>query len=404
MHRIRNVRRPTLLLATIAVALSTTCFTACGSSSSSSSVAPAPIFTPLPVLIPGTTLTYAGTFSEAITYASPSPQQPNSVGAYETLDRESIATAAPSAPAPIVVHRDLRYATTHVPTSGIQIQHRAIESYESSVVNDSTQAITLFASDTTTDGVDQTANRKQGNGPYKYQSTVTTGFAQPRVLFVFPLVVGSTAVPLARTVGTVERSANAGGVVYSSRNISTHYDSAGAYRENGSIGTGETTRVTTLPNGIGLLQNQGVTTLRITVARPVGGPSQTFFIPVTRVSQGVKKSFRALDWYPGGGEPPSPLATTTQTVKGPASLPSRCVVKVPTSNIQEIDTASTALDVIAATYSMGTTSDFLSNGTVVCRISSSTLSRYDIATGLLVSTTTDSTIEGLTSAVIPSAR
>ncbi len=367
------------------------------SSTSSSAVPSTASFTPLPILVAGSRYTYSGTFSEVVTQASPSPQQPNSKGTYKTSDVESVSAAPSSAPAPFDVHRDIRYAVTTVPTSGIQLQQRVIDSFESSTVTKTSQTIAQPKVVTTVTGIDQTANRIDGNGPYAYRDLSTTTYAQAHILFVFPLVMGTTNEPIARTATMVERSANKAGIVYSSHDLTTQYADDGSYVETGSIGPGETTVVNALGNGKANLVNKGTSDLRLTIGLPIGDPSGKFQIPVTRITQGVSQSFLAADWYPGGGAPPSPLATTVQTVKGPSALPANCGVTVPTANVQEIDSLSTALDVVAGKYATSLTQAFLSNGTAVCRIMSSKTLLYALDTGLPVRTTVDLFREGMTS-------
>jgi len=385
----------------LALALTAASLTACSSTSSSSPAPPAPVFTPFPVLVPGSSFRYAGKFSESITYPSPSPSQPNSLGTYTTSELVNVSTAASGAPAPVEVRRDLRYTVTKAPTSGIELQRAVTSAFETSTVTNTSQTISEAETITTTTGIDETANRIQGNGPYYYRGSVTTKYSPPRVLLVFPLVIGSTSVPLARTVATDERSANAQGDIFFSRDTTAHYSDDGAFVESGSIGPGETTRVKAFPNGTGLLVNSGTTQLREEIGLPTPGPSQKYLIPVSVTVKGVKHSYLAADWYPGAGAPPSPLAVTTQAVKGPATIPSSCNVKVPVSNVQEVETSSTALDVVAGTYDVSQTSEFLSNGNAACVIRSLTISAYDITTGALVSTAVDSFILGLTAASIP---
>ncbi|MBV8530291.1 MAG: hypothetical protein JO104_03165 [Candidatus Eremiobacteraeota bacterium] len=385
-----------LIAAALSAAVVTGVAASACSSTSSSSVAPVTSFTPLPVLVPGSRLTYSGKFSETITYESPSPQQPNSDAAYKTIDVQTISNAPSGAPAPFKVHRDFRYAVTSLPTSGIQIQHRVIDAYESSTVTASSQTIAQPEFTTTTTGIDQTANRVEGNGPYAYQSAVTTVFASPRVLLVFPLVGGTTAVPLARTVMDAESSKNPAGIIYSSRNTTARYINAGAYIERGSIGPGETTDVSARPNGTANLSNTGTATLHETIGLPLLGSSHAYQIPVARVEQGVAHSYLAADWYPGEAAPPSPLAATTQTVQGSSAVPASCGVRVSVTNPQEVDTSSTNLNVVAGIYTIGTTREFLSNGTTVCRMTSATTRSYSVETGLPISTTVDSFEEGLT--------
>lgn len=285
--------------------------------------------------------------------------------------------------------------------SGVQLRHRLIDAFESSATTNATQTISQAKATTTTIGIDQTANRIEGDGPYSYRSTVTTTYSQPRVLLIFPLIPGTTHVPLARTVTAAERSVNMADKVYLARNTTTQYSNAGAYVETGSIGAGETLDARVLANGAGLLVHAGASALREKIGLPAPGPSQTYQIPVALTVESSEKKFLADDWYPGAAAPPSPLATTSQRVKGFSRIPSTCGVKVAVSDVQEVDTSSGSLDVVGGTYSTTRTRDFLSNGNTVCRITASKVFAYSVTSGRLLTTTVDSSFEGLTAETIP---
>ena len=386
-----RIRTSAFILAAAATAAGVA---ACSGASSTSP--PTAAFTPLPVLVAGTTSTYSGTYSEVITYASPSAKQPNSTAAYKVSDVQTVSAAPTGAPAPFDVHRQLAYTATTVPTSGIQLQKRTIDSYESSTVTKTSQTIAQPSLTTLTSGIDQTANRVAGNGPYAYNDTTTTTYATPRVLFLYPLVAGTATEPLARTVANNEKSANGSGTVYSARNTTSTFGNDGSFVESGSIGTNETTNVTENSNGTATVVNTGATPSSVTIGLPVAGSGGAFEIPITRVTGSESKSYLAADWYPGGASPPSPLALTTQIVKGPSSIPSSCGVTVAAPNPQEVDTSSTTVNVVSGSYTQGTTQTFVSNGATVCRITTSTAQNYAIDTGLLTSTTVDTFTEGLT--------
>jgi hypothetical protein len=360
-----------------------------------------PVSTPFPLLVPGSRFTYAGRLSESITYASPSPQRPNSLGRYETSDVTTISKASHGAPMPIEVRQVIRYAAIKVPASGIALQHRVTDSFESLTTTNATRTISQAEGITTTLGIDQTANRIEGDGPYDYRATITSIYAMPRVLLVFPLVAGTTDVPLARRETTVGRSANPSGKIYLLTNTTADYSDAGAYRETGSIGEGETIDAHATANGAGSLVHAGVAPLREKIGLPIPTASQTYQIPIVLVQSTGKKKFLAEDWYPGGAAPPSPLAATTQTVKGLSRIPSTCGVKVPVSDVEEVDTVSTSTDVISGTHAIDRTREFLSDGNTVCRVVTSTVFAYTVISGRLFSTTIDSSYEGLIAASIP---
>src|SRR5579863_1524859 len=247
--------------ALVAAVFGAAALSACSGNSSSSPGIPTTKTTPLPVLVPGSQFTYAGSFSETIAYASPSPQQPNSHGEYATTDVEKVSTAASGAPGPIEVVRRLRYRVKHAPVSGLQPQQRTIDSYESSTLANGSQTIDLLQTTTTTTGIDQSANRQRNNGPYTYKGSDTTKYAAAHVLQVFPLVPGSTQEPLARTVIAQFVAQNAGGSLFAQRDTTTNVTDTGAYTESGTIAPGVTTSVNAYANGTAHLNNVGTSPL-----------------------------------------------------------------------------------------------------------------------------------------------
>src|ERR1700690_2718519 len=86
-----------------------------GCSGSNAATPPTTRFTPLPVLVAGSVYNYSGTYSETITYASPSPTQPNSDGTYTIAEVEKVVGAGSTAPAPFDVQRTLTYTVTKAP-------------------------------------------------------------------------------------------------------------------------------------------------------------------------------------------------------------------------------------------------------------------------------------------------
>jgi hypothetical protein len=119
-------------------------------------------------------------------------------------------------------------------------------------------------------------------------------------------------------------------------------------------------------------------------------------IPVTRSvtsTMTTDTNYSAADWYPDNGVPNSPLVLQSRTVVGPASsLPSECSGAVLRPNIYEIDTTTTALNTVGASYSATTTRNFSAgDGASICQLSTETTSAYDLLTGALVSTTTTTT-------------
>jgi hypothetical protein len=119
-------------------------------------------------------------------------------------------------------------------------------------------------------------------------------------------------------------------------------------------------------------------------------------IPVVRTvtaKTAAATNYSAADWYPGNGAPASPLILATRTVVGPAaSLPSECNGAVLQPDIYEVDTNTTDLNTIGASYSTTTTRAFNDGNAVsVCQLSTEISSSFDLLTGALVSTTTTTT-------------
>jgi hypothetical protein len=381
------------LLWTLAVAAGATGISGCNSASV---LQPSTAFTPLPVLVAGSKYTYSGSDAETITYASPSPVEVNSHGTYSVSDAETVEAASPGAPAPFEVRRSLRYSVIKAPVSGIELAGRTIDSFESSTVTNTSQTIAQAASSTRTTGIDLDANRIEKNGPYAYTEADDTTFAVPRVLAVYPLRAGEkTTEPLARTVANKGQSVNRDKDVYASHDTKSVFKDDGAYVETGSVGPNETTNVTEKSNGTAKTANTGGTSF----TQIIGIPEQSngvYLIPVTRDVNGTTTSYKAADWYPGSALPPSPLAMTVQTVKGPSALPTSCKVGVSAPNVEEIDSVSVTLNVTGfRTDESGET--FLSNGVTVCRANRTTTRAYDVVSGALISTIDDTFIEGLSS-------
>jgi hypothetical protein len=354
-----------------------------GCNGNSTAPPPLPVFTPVPFLVSGTTSHFSGKYSEVITYASPTAQQPNSIGAYTTTDVQTVSSSPPSAPAPFHVHRQFTYTVVKVPTSGIEQQQRKIDSYESSTLGEGSQTIAQTSTTTAITGIDQTASRLEKYGPYSYKSTNTIAYASPRVLFKFPFVEGTTNVPLARTEKLIEKVSNRSGHIYLERNITTTYADTGAFHNRGTIGPSEITSASAKADGSAIVLNQGGALFEEIIELPVV-QNGSYFIPVTRDTGTTQKKYLAADWYPGNAAPPSAL------------LPTACNVTTPVKNVEEVTSSSTTLNVIAATYTTAQTQTYLSNNLVVCRMNSSKSLSYAIETGLPLSTTVDALVEGLT--------
>jgi hypothetical protein len=354
-------------------------------------------------LVAGSVYNYSGTYSETITYASPSPTQPNSDGTYTIAEVEKVVGAGSTAPAPFDVQRTLTYTVTKAPVSGIQLAKRTISTFEASTVTSTSQTITETQGTSTSAGINLNAGLQAGNGPYAYTDSTTTAYASPLTLQVFPLQTGATRTqPLARTATSTGESINAAKDVFASHNTTTDYNNDGSYTETGTIGTGEQTSVVAASNGTAVTTNTGKTTFKQTIGLPALA-SGAYTIPVARVNDGKTTTYSAADWYPGNALPPTPLASTTQTVKGPISVPASCGVTAPAPNPELVQTASTTLDVTGS-LSNESAQTYFSNGTVVCRANTTTTMSFNVTTGVMNSTTVGTFSEGLTSSSVPASQ
>lgn len=233
-----------------------------------------------------------------------------------------------------------RYRVKHAPVSGLEPQQRTIDSYQSSTVASGSQTIDLYGSTAVTTGIDQSGNRKNGNGPYTYHGTNTgpvhSAARDPRVSARSRFDAGTAGADGDGTIPIAER----GRLGFARRNTTWDFSNTGSYKESGTIAPGVTTSVTANANGTATLNNGGTSPLKELIGLPSPGPSGMYQIPVTRTSGGSTQTFLAADWYPGNAAPPSPLASTTQTVVGSTKLPSTCHAKVAAPSPQEVDTTS----------------------------------------------------------------
>jgi hypothetical protein len=263
-------------------------------------------------------------------------------------------------------------------------------------VTGNAQTIALASTTTAETGVDQTANRIAPDGPYAYTNTTTTTYASPRVLYAFPLAEGMTTLPLARTEKIDARAVNPSGNHFIDRDTTSTYANSGAFHTTGTIGVGETTDVTANANGSGSVVNQSNPPFSETIGLPIAN-SGVYSIPITRTVGTVTRNYNAADWYPGNAAPPSPIASTTETVVGPAAVPAACGLPSPPSNVVEVTGASTSLNVVEGSYTTTQEATYLAHNLVVCRMTSSKTLQYFVETGVLLSTTVDTFVEGLTS-------
>ncbi len=368
--------------------------TAAGCGGSTSVPPPVAVATAPVILVAGSQRVFSGTDSATHVYASPSPGQSNYTSASTFAGTTTISKAAAGAPAAWDVNAVVAYTITQPAKSGAQTLSTDTDTYENQTFAGKTTTIAQIASKSTTKANDLSA-AQAGGGPYTLTSVATTTNTVP-VTTVFPLQTGlTTTEPLARTVAESATDLNAGGAppppsyVYVTGQSAT-YGNDGSFSYNPQTRSNGEIRVTTEnPNGTASEADKN-TSYAETIGLPtLSGSSYVIPVAITNTS-GVKTSYTAADWYPGGALAPSPLEFKTVAIKGAvSSLPSACSGALAVPNLVEVDTTQTTLNVFGA-YSLETQQAFQANGINDCIVRSIVTTNYDIKTGALTETTTES--------------
>jgi len=368
------------------------------------------------VLVAGKVAQYTGTDVTAFVYASPGPTQANYTAGYTFAQTTTVNAAATGAPAPFDVNVATTYTTTQTPTTGFQHISQIVDNYESQTASGASETVALVASKSVTVDTDLTAGAN-GGGPYTSTSTVTTTYASPRAVGVYPLVTGEVTTPtIARTATTSTTDVNAAGTRPNTTfpvSVTQSYASDGSTTKTSVISNGEQNVFTESSNGSATENVTGPIYLaQETIGVPVPAAG-VYTIPYTYARQDVQsgptpvptitpRASNAADWYPGGALPPSPLVLATVTVKGPATaLPGGCSGAIAEPNVVEVDSVQSSLNV-NGTYETQTQQTFDSNGTAVCVLRTTTTRSYDNSTGLLLVTATEAYAQILTSLTSPS--
>lgn len=123
-------------------------------------------------------------------------------------------------------------------------------------------------------------------------------------------------------------------------------------------------------------------------------------IPATESYAGQSATNLVPDWYPGGGQPSSPLATETSTDLGQGPAPSTCGTKAGTS-ATHIKTTFTQLDTIEGLTESDVTDLYVVPGVgYICRLETDTVNNYhNEVLGTLANTQVTKTTQVLTSYV-----
>jgi hypothetical protein len=355
-----------------------------------------------PILQVGMQRQYSGTATRSVVYADPSTTKTDNTLIYTFTQNQSVQQAATGAPADFDLHSAYTYTVVQDPGVGTVPISQSVDTYENLQVMGDTQTVITLGQNVVAVSNDETSNAL-GTGPYTETSTTTSKYTTPRAGFAYPLQTGATMTTSQVETQTITfTDVNAGGSA-PSNGTNVGYTETRSENDDGSYSyqvtyvNGDNSSRTQDSDGSGTESSTNTTT---TVGLPVAADGVNT-IPVTRsVSLPTQTStnYSAADWYPGNGAPNSPLVLETRTVIGPAStLPSECSGAAPQPGIYEVDTTTTSLNPIGASYSETTTRAFNDADAVsVCQLSTQISSSYDLLTGALVSTTTTTTTTLLT--------
>lgn len=356
--------------------------------------------TPPPaILIAGSVRHSIGTETLVRTYASPSPTTPNFSAAYTIAQTATVSAAPQGAPGAFDLNTVANYTATQAPLTGEETTTVTTDAYENQIVTGASIVIQNAGSKTVTVGDDVSA--AANGGPYVETANAVSLYSIPQTVGTYPLVTGTSyAQPMARTVSTTTTIANAAGALPAATfatSESQTYNSDGTHAFSLNLSDGDTQHITESANGTATLSEAGpVQTLQETIAQPTNHGTGNV-IPVTIVRQTAaqpapsSKTYDALDWYPGGGQPALPFDVIDVSVKGPvSSLPGPCAGAGSFPAIVEVDQTERALSLLG-TYATTVQQRFDSNGLAVCRLTTITTVDYSIETGLQTAQTVQQT-------------
>jgi len=354
-----------------------------------------------PILQVGMQRQYVGTTTRAVVYANPTATLQNNTLVYTFTLNETVQQAAASAPANFDVQNDYTYAVVQDPGVGTVPISQTVDIYENLITSGGTQTVSSLGQKVVSISSDETSNAL-GNGPYTETSTTASSYQMARDNFSYPLQTGATMTsPESETQTIAFADLNASGAAPSNGSnvgytITRSENDDGSYSYQTAYVNGNTfSRMQNSDGSATQTYTSATATSTTTVALPatVNGVD-TIPVSVTVDStHTTNTNYSAADWYPDNGSPNSPLVLETKIVVGPtSSLPADCNGAVLRPNIYEIDTTTTSLNPIGASYSSTTTRNFSAGDAAsVCQLSTETASSYDLDTGALVSTTTTTT-------------
>ena len=354
-----------------------------------------------PLLQVGMQRQYTGTTTRSVVYASPTTTNENNTLVYTFTENQSVEQAAAGTSADFDVHTVYAYTVVQNPAVGTVPISQTVDTFENLQNAGGFQTIISLGQNVVAISNDETSDAL-GNGPYTETSTTTSTYTTPRDGFTYPLQTGATMTTPQSETQTITFTDVNGGDAAPSNGTNVGYTETRSENNDGSFTykstyvNGNTYSRTQNSDGSG---SESFTTAEGTTATSVAVPvaaDGTNTIPVVRTvtaKTAVATNYSAADWYPGNGAPSSPLVLQTRTVVGPASsLPAECNGALLQPNIYEIDTTTTDLNTVGASYSTTTTRAFNDGNAIsVCQLSSEVSSSFDLLTGALISTTTTTT-------------
>lgn len=389
-------RKTELSLVSMAVLLS-----ACGGGGSDNGTTNPNQATISPILQVGMQRQYIGASTRSVAYTTPTTSNINNTLSYTFTENQSVLQAPANAPGNFDVNSIYAYSVTQDPGVGNVPISQTVDDYRNLVLSGTNQYTVDYGQNSTTIANDETANAL-GGGPYS-QTTVTSQiYTTPRASLTYPLASGAVnTIPQSYTQSINFTDVNASsaappnGSNYGyTRNRTQNNDGSFSYLQTGVTGVDATYTMNSDGSGSSVISNSNTsTTTTNTISVPVLN-NNIYTIPVNVAIASASPSntnYPAFDWYPGN-TPAAPLILETQTVVGPtATLPTACVGALVQPNMVEVDTSTTSMNTVNASYAVTTTQSFNSNGVSVCTLNQETSTSYSLQTGAVFATTTTQT-------------
>lgn len=330
---------------------------------------------------------YAGTRTIRVT-GSPILGAPGAA-TYAVSEIETDVPAGAGAPAGATLDR--RYQIVYSgapPASGVYLQSEQRDDY----VSAGTSGLTLMATTDVVTGRDLDAEQ---HTPQRTQfidtRTVATTYPAGAVIVPPTTTGGSVPFPLGSTTHIKELSAGTAGVgvsTFKNADYTRTTSADGSFAESGSLGTGETHAVSQNPDGSATSHDwvPGFYLRDVAVTAPAGR------LAVTTRTQGrdigdvpiVTSTYTTPVWYA-----PGTVATATLS-DWIAATPSECgSTSVPT---RRLSLARSHVDVTSGTQ-FAESDDYYVDaaGATLCHVTTDDTNVYDVTTGALVGSTTDTT-------------